>query len=137
MKITLFACVLTAVILAAGCDKSVSIAINNYYEQAGRVQIGDSKEKVMEILGRTQDVLSPAHRKAPETFVKDGKTTEIVYFRTLAQGDTILTDDEFTPYVFEDGKLVAIGWAYLGGPKTQAYPTPETRVEVYGGYGHW
>jgi hypothetical protein len=137
MKTTLFHCLLMTVLLAAGCDRSVSIAINNYYAQAGRVRIGDTKEKVMEILGSTQDGLSPSQRKTPETFVKDGKTTEIYYFRTLSQGDTILTDDEFTPYVFEDGKLVAIGWAYLGGPKTQAYPTPETRIEVHGGYGHW
>jgi hypothetical protein len=137
MKITLFICPLTAVIFLTGCDKSVGIAINRYYAEADRVQIGDSKEKVMSILAYTQDGLSPNQRRAPETFIKDGKKTEIFYFRTLAQGDTILTDDEFTPYVFEDGKLVAIGWAYLGGPKTQAYPTPETRIEVHGGYGHW
>ena len=29
------------------------------------------------------------------------------------------TDDEFTPYIFEDGKLIAIGWHILGGPKTK------------------
>lgn len=137
MKTVLYVGLVTAVMLATGCDKSVGIAINRYYAEAGRVQIGDSKERVLSVLGYTQDTLSPTQRKAPETYIKDGKTTEIYYFRTLAQGDSILTDDEFTPYVFEDGKLVAIGWAYMGGPKTQAMPTPETRVEIYGGYGHW
>jgi hypothetical protein len=29
-----------------------------------------------------------------------------------------MTDDEFTPYVFADNTLVAIGWTVLGGPIT-------------------
>jgi hypothetical protein len=30
-----------------------------------------------------------------------------------------VTDDEFTPYIFNDGKLVAVGWQTLGGIKSQ------------------
>lgn len=137
MKTTIFTGLLMVVLLLAGCDASVSKAIALYHAEAGRIQIGDSKEKVLGMLAYTQDGLSPGQRKAPEMFVKDGRKTEIYYFRTLSQGDSLLTDDEFTPYVFEDEKLVAIGWAYLGGPKTQAHPVPETRIEIYGGYGRW
>lgn len=42
---------------------------------------------------------------------KDGKTYEVLYYYTdLKQRDDKITDDELTPLVFEDGKL--IGWGY-------------------------
>tara|TARA_B100001057_G_C22305445_1_gene739954 strand:+ start:315 stop:593 length:279 start_codon:yes stop_codon:yes gene_type:complete len=49
--------------------------------------------------------------------MKDGKTLYIHYQRTSHVNDGRNTNDEFTPYVFENNKLVAIGWAHLGGPK--------------------
>ena len=39
--------------------------------------------------------------------------------RTGRQPDGLTTDDEFTPYIFNNGKLVGIGWHLIGGPKTQ------------------
>jgi len=53
---------------------------------------------------------------------------EILYYRSGWQRDGIVTDDEFTPYIFNDGVLVAIGWTTLGGPKTQALALPENII---------
>ena len=42
---------------------------------------------------------------------KDGKSCQVIYYYTeLKQRDDKITDDELTPLVFEDGKL--IGWGY-------------------------
>ena len=42
---------------------------------------------------------------------KDGKSYEVLYYYTdLKQRDDKITDDELTPLVFENGKL--IGWGY-------------------------
>jgi hypothetical protein len=42
---------------------------------------------------------------------KDGKSYEVLYYYTeLKQRDDRITDDELTPLVFHDGKL--IGWGY-------------------------
>ena len=53
---------------------------------------------------------------------------EILYFRSGWQSDGITTDDEFTPYVFNDDVLVAIGWATLDGPKTQGQSRPRQNI---------
>ena len=57
-----------------------------------------------------------------EAFIKDGKKVEILYYRSAWTSDGLMTDDEYTPtpYVFENGRLVAIGWTTLGGPKNVA-----------------
>jgi hypothetical protein len=42
---------------------------------------------------------------------KDGKSYQVLYYHTdLKQRDDKITDDELTPLVFENGKL--IGWGY-------------------------
>ena len=67
--------------------------------------------------------------KQPDRYVKDGVNVEIIYFRSGWQPDGLVTDDEFTPYLFNDGKLVAIGWAILGGAKSRGQAG--TTVNVY------
>jgi hypothetical protein len=54
-----------------------------------------------------------AQIKQPDRYVKDGVNVEIIYFRSGWQSDGLTTDDEFTPYLFNDGKLVAISTATL------------------------
>ena len=54
----------------------------------------------------------------------NGNLVEIYFFRSAWQSDGLTTDDEFTPYVFKDGKLVAIGWTSIGGIKSQGQASP-------------
>jgi hypothetical protein len=49
--------------------------------------------------------------------------------RSARQPDGLTTDDEFTPYIFNDGRLVGIGWQVLGGPKTQGQATSDTYIQ--------
>jgi hypothetical protein len=124
--------------LLAGCTtvSPIDVAIADFRSAAVNVQLGDTKDSVLAILEPTQAGLPVAQRKYPETYMKDKVRVEIVYFRSGHQVDGITTDDEFVPYVFHDGKLAAIGWTTLGGPKTQAQPVPQTDVDVYYPYGY-
>jgi len=107
-------------LLACATSGAVTQAIHAYTHQAPRIELGQSMEKVLGILQPTQANLPAKFSKPPETFVENGKTKKIYFFRSRSFADGLVTDDEFTPYVFEDGVLVAIGWTAIGGPKTQA-----------------
>ena len=120
-----------AMLAACATMNSVDRAITDFESAATKVQLGDSKENVLAILEPTQSALAASQRKRHEEYDKDKVRVEVHYFRSSQQPDGITTDDEFTPYVFHDGKLVAIGWTTLGGPKTQAQPVPRPNVDVY------
>jgi hypothetical protein len=113
-------------------DKSV----RRYSAAASQVQLGDARARVESILNPTQQGLAADESKPAESFVRDGVRTDVLYYRSRRQSDGLTTDDEFTPYVFENGKLVAIGWATLGGPKTQGQTTPETSVRIVNTVSH-
>jgi hypothetical protein len=98
-----------------GCVGSIDTAIKKYNKVAPKINLGDSKEKVLSILLPTQEGLDPEYAKLPEKYLKDDKRYEIYYMRSLRQPDGFTTDDEFTPYLFVNGKLQSIGWAALGG----------------------
>ena len=111
-----------AALLLAGCATTgaVNSGIEAYHSQAPRVKLGQTMDKVLSILQPTQANIPAKFAKPAEEFVENGKTKKIYFFRSRSFPDGLVTDDEFTPYVFEDGVLVAIGWTAIGGPKTQA-----------------
>ena len=113
---------IAVVFFVAGCASSgqISGAIAAYQAQAPRIELGQSMEQVLDILLPTQSSVATQFSKAPEEYIDNGKTKKIYFFRSRSFPDGLVTDDEFTPYVFEDGVLVAIGWTAIGGPKTQA-----------------
>ena len=62
--------------------------------------------------------LPKSARKNSDKYLKDGVKVEIYNMRSARQPDGLTTDDEFAPYIFNDGGLVGIGWQMLGGPKS-------------------
>lgn len=129
-----YAGVLTGLLLLAGCASPVSEAILKFHEAASNVQLGAERDAVLLILEPTQATLPLAERKAPEQYfeTEDGRQrlVEIFFYRSRTNHDGILTDDEFTPYIFHDGKLAAIGWTTIGGPQTQAQPKTEQHIHI-------
>ena len=80
------------------------------------VSLGQSRSQVLNILLPAENNLNPMFgKKQAEQYVKDGKNYYIHFHRTGWVSDGRSTDDEFTPYVFENDKLIAIGWSHLGG----------------------
>ena len=85
-------------------------AIGKYEEAARMVRLGDDKEKVLSIFLPIQKGLPARARKPSEKIIKDGTLVEIYFMRTGRDPDGRRTDNEFTPYVFVNNKLTAIGW---------------------------
>ena len=116
-----------------GCAMlEIDPAISKYKAVAPKIKLGDSKEDVLSLLVPTQKSLSGSASKSPEAYIQDGNTVEIYYFRSGRQPDGITTDDEFTPYIFTNGKLTGIGWSVLGGAKSHGQviqPAPVTNIQ--------
>jgi hypothetical protein len=110
-----------------GCNPYLS-TVDEYMLASPKVSLGMSKSEVIEILQASQKRLSNTEIKQPDIYKEDGVIIEILYFRSGWQDDGLTTDDEFTPYVFNDDKLVAKGWAILGGPRTQGQAVPQTTI---------
>ncbi len=102
--------------------------VDDYMRAAPKVSLRMSKSEVIEILQPSQRRLSNTEIKQPDIYKEDSVVVEILYFRSGWQDDGLTTDDEFTPYLFHDNKLVAIGWMILGGPKTQGQVVPQTNI---------
>ncbi len=117
--------------VCTGCVIVVDRVATQHRQVMDQIALGDSIASVREKLGPLNARLPGSAQKLPERFVKDGKRVFILYARSSLQHDGLTTDDEFTPYVFEDGILVAIGWSTLGGPKTQGQAVPETTIHIH------
>ena len=126
----LFSAVFALLLFFCGCSNAVGTAISQYHAARPQVQLGMDKDDVLKILEPTQEGLTLRQTRGPEQYMEDGIHVEIHFFRSHANYDKILTDDEFTPYIFHDGKLAAIGWTAIGGPKTQAKPIPEQHITI-------
>ena len=124
--IPLFA--LSSILLHGGCTTAIQRAALEHAQVSQNIQLGDTIENVLATLQPTQAGVPRQARKLPDRFERDGKRIFIFYARSGDQPDGLTTDDEFTPYVFENGKLAAIGWATLGGPKTQGQVVPRTTI---------
>lgn len=121
--------VVTAGLVLVGCTSmKIDSAISEYEAKAERVELGDSKDEVLSVLQPTQEAIPSENRKRPEKYIKDGVRVEIYYMRSARYADGLTTDDEFVPYLFNDEKLVGIGWQVLGGPKTQSQTSSDTFI---------
>ena len=115
---------------ACASNQSISTAILAYEAQAGNIQLGQSKAEVLAMLSPTQASMPSRFGKPYEAYIEDDKLKEVYFFRSRSFADGLVTDDEFIPYVFEDGVLIAIGWTAIGGPKTQAQQR-ESDLHIY------
>jgi hypothetical protein len=96
-------------------------------ENLNRLSLGMSKEKVLEVMGvesfktkepfgsgRQSETISNPYRTEILTS-KDGQTAfEVLFYYTDdKQRDDAITDDELTPLVIQNGKLVGWGWSFM------------------------
>ena len=105
-------------LLLQGCAEGPYLALNTYDQQKHTVRLGDSINTALPALKSMQSSLTPIWLRPAEQYLKGGSRFYIHFQRTGWIEDHVLTDDEFTPYVFANDKLVAIGWTVLGGART-------------------
>lgn len=125
---TLMVLMLVSLAGCASLQSKQQHAVENYAKVAAQISLGMDKQAVKQILDPSQSCLTPPQTKLPDQYMEGEILVEILYFRSGWQRDGIVTDDEFTPYIFNDGVLVAVGWVTLGGPKTQAQALPENTI---------
>jgi len=125
--------IIISTVFLSSCMPSVQIrkTINEYDLVESQINLGDSKSHVLKILSPSQKHLTnKSWKKRSERYNKKGILVEIHYFRSALQSDGLTTDDEFTPYIFNNGKLVGIGWTMIGGPKSQGQARSTTSINV-------
>lgn len=121
--------------MSACMESPYEMTVNDYVSASSQINLGMSMSEVDAILAPSQSRLKASDKKRPEKYREGNKSVDIIYYRSGWMSDGLATDDEFTPYIFNNGKLVAIGWATLGGPKTQGQArdsySSSTSVVVY------
>ena len=120
------------VLIAVGCAGletagSVNKPLKTFV-QINKIKNGMTPEGVQEALGKNiivgyslaegpQEQFKPIQFPQPqraEEFVVNGQSYQILYYLTaVRQADDIIADDELTPFIFENGKLVAKDYEYL------------------------
>lgn len=108
-----------AILISCGPGGKIDSSISMYEKESAKIKLGDSKEKVIALLEPTQQYDKEYRKKSEKFLNNNNETIEILYYRSDRVGDGLITDDEFTPYIFKDSKLIGIGWSLLGGAKTR------------------
>jgi len=99
-------------------------AIAKYKAAAATVKLGDSRDKVLDLLQPTQFELESNEIKPPVALASQtdsGVETMVVihFFRSARHADErpdangMAPEDDFTPYIFTDDVLTGVGWTAL------------------------
>jgi len=82
-----------------------------------KLSIGMTKQEVLSIMGdkyAEDGIITANNPYRSETLQGKDKTFEVLYYYTdIKKADSAITDDELTPLVFEESKLVGWGWGFL------------------------
>lgn len=131
-KALLLAFPISILVACAGpnLNQRFSTMRTKYQKIQPTLNVGD--DKVITIT-KLNEVQKPFYQHIPGREIdslqlKNGKPVDIYYMRIAWYPDDLQTDDEYTPYIFVDDKLAAVGWDILGGAKTKHDPE---RVEQY------
>ena len=103
-------------ILLIGCTTQYA-APAEYALVKNQVQLGMSRAAFSAVMKPVRDKTGSSQLRSDETYTEDGSVIDIAYVRSGRVPDGVNTDDEYTPYVFRDGVLVAFGWRAIGGMK--------------------
>ena len=116
MKKTLL--ILLINLILVGCGVSSDYVRTQNKNNLNKISLNMSKSKVLDIMGtenfKQSDGTNITNPFRSETFNENNKTYEVLFYYTdFKKSDGVITDDELTPIVFFDGKVVGYGWLYL------------------------
>lgn len=117
---------LVMVLFLSGCATTFSQIASDNRTNLLQLSIGMTKENVLSIMGTKTRYANYNERvsryvDAPinnpyrsEIMQGNNKTFEVLYYYTdIKSVDDAITDDELTPLVFDEGKLIGWGWSFL------------------------
>ena len=125
--------VLLLCLVLAGCATPASMSTITAPNRINlsKLSIGMNKVKVIEIMGNksfvgivreyvgalgrsTNTRVSITNPYRSEILQGKDKTFEVIYYVTdVKNNDYAIADDELTPLVFDNGKLIGWGWSFL------------------------
>ena len=109
---------------------SNSSAPRAFEEAVTNVYIGMTKAEFESVMHEVNEKTKTRAKRRSEAYQRAGSLYEISYVRSGWVADGAMTDDEYTPYLFQDGVLVGFGWAAVGGRKTDSANVASQRIEV-------
>jgi len=123
---------LLLVMMVSGCiegRRGISVVTAPNRANLLKLSIGMLRQKVINIMGTEEMIAFYAppgtgliHRKTiiitnpyrSEILQGKDKILEIIYYATdVKRDDGVITDDELTPLVFDNGTLIGWGWSFL------------------------
>ena len=114
--------ILLITLLFGGCVSLSQIRATNR-ERLNKISIGMTKQEVINIMGietinarddygNIVEVINNPYKT--ETLRGKDKIFEVVYYYTeIKRADGAINDDELTPLVFDEGKLIGWGWSFF------------------------
>jgi hypothetical protein len=118
----LFTLTALTLLLTACATSAIDNAIVYHAKAAPYVELGMSEEAFVALM---EPAMTPSKAERQPRRFSRGDDMYVVHFMRVARvPDDLYTDDEYQPYTFANGKLVAVGWEYLGGEK---YTTQDLR----------
>ena len=87
-------------------------------QNLNKISLGDTKEVVIEKMGGIKIITTYESQinfpYKTEILVDKNKTYEVLfYFSNIIKDDSKITDDELTPIVFFEGKVIGYGWMFV------------------------
>jgi len=117
------------VILVSGCATTLSDIITPNREGLLKLSIGMTKGEVLGIMPKGKGTVIPFagpytgligrgitinNPYRSEILQGKDKTFEVIYYVTdIKTKESVVTDDDLTPLVFDNGKLIGWGWNFL------------------------
>ena len=96
---------------------------NGMSPQEVKTLLGDKVVTGYDLVNPKKQVFTPITLKNPyreETLKNGEKTYEVAYyFTSIKKQDGMITDDELTPLVFENSRLIGQGWMFLDALKKE------------------
>jgi len=128
MKKTKPICLLVFAVMVSGCaaPMTLSQATALTREMLLKTSVGMSRKKVDNIVGTKPKKVIDPKASNDQTFATfnnpfrseiiqgNGKNFEVVFYVTDdIGGDGVFSNEDLTPLVFEEGKMIGWGWGYL------------------------
>lgn len=111
-----------AVLTAAGCTAGPEVRLQDRWRKDA-IGEGSSKEKILRVMGTDHAVVYNADGTVrgvmpnpydTRTVARGGRTYEvIIYFTNPERKNGPFAEEEFTPFVLEDGRMIGKGWDFL------------------------
>lgn len=107
-----------------------SAAPRAYEDAVASIYVGMDKSEFDKAMREVNEKTRRKHRRRSEAYQRNGMLYEIVYIRSSNVSDDANTDDEYTPYLFQDKTLIGYGWAAVGGKKTDSADIARARASA-------